>query len=140
MYEAGRESAKKSPSPLLWVVCFYLDGEDSQVEDESVVQAPTEEEFTDEQGKVDRASYIRALREWQEAQPEEKERSGLKVSALHYRLTSFVAQRKLEAQMLSAHGLLPGNKAYDEQPAWKWNMWSRYWAGENDERERSRTY
>jgi len=129
MYDAGRESNKKSPSPLLWVVCYYLNEGQDQEDDIPLVAPPAKSDFTDG------ASYIIAMKEYQAAKPA-KERTGLKVSPLHYRISSFIAQRKLEAQMLSAHGLLPDNIPYDKQPAWKWNLWSSYWSGENDERDR----
>ncbi|MHB8994555.1 MAG: hypothetical protein ACYC63_04820 [Armatimonadota bacterium] len=139
MYEAGRESAKKNPSPLLWVVCYFLDGESAAPEAPVVAVPPDRADFLKENGKCDGAAYLRAVKAYQALLPE-VERTGLRVTGLHYNITGFVAQRKLEAQMLSGQGLLPGGIPFDKQPAWKWQLWSRYWSGESDERDRTKAY
>ena len=140
MYEAGRESEKRQPSPLLWVVCFYYGEGKSQKDDvDDGPPPPVLKQFTDASGKPDQKAFLLALKEHQALTAKPKtERGGLRVSALHVAIARFLAQRIREAQMAESFGSMPSDIPYNQQPAWKWQLWGRYWSGASDERERMR--
>lgn len=140
MYEVGRESERDHPTPLLKIVCAYYAGELGGGEDDAVdsdaVPPPCQDDFRKDDGRIDRAAFIRALNEHQKQQAQEIiEPKAIPVTKFHYAVARFISQRRLEAQMVTAHGVFPRGVPYDQQADWKWQLWNQYWSGSSDARD-----
>lgn len=81
--------------------------------------------FTDESGWVDSQKYLNYL-ESIEIEDSEPDPTVSEVAML-----DFCLARYREASMVEAHGLLPNDIPYNQQPWWKLETWEAYWSGLN---------